>query len=75
MLEKIQGAGLLLDKRKTASSRTRGGVGGTLEEIASLKGFSESGTGSPGRWTIPHPWRCSEEADVVLSDLVQHQTG
>jgi len=52
--------------RKTAiglagitSSCARGDSGWILESISSLKEWSGTGTGCPGRWWSHHPWRCS----------------
>jgi len=31
-----------------------------LGKISSQKEWSDIGTGCPGRWSSPHPWRCSK---------------
>jgi len=31
-----------------------------LGKISLLKEWSDTGTGCPGRWWSPHPWRCSK---------------
>ena len=40
-----------------ASSCTRGGLDQILGKIASQKEWSGIGTGCPGKWWSPHPWR------------------
>jgi len=37
-----------------------GGSDWTLGKISSLKEWSDIGTGCPGKWWSPCPWRCSK---------------
>jgi len=43
-----------------ASSCIRWGLDWMLGKISLLKEWSGTGTGCPGRWWGPHPWRCSK---------------
>jgi len=47
-----------------ASSCTSRGLQWILGKISSLKEFWSIGTGCPGKWWSPHPWRCSKNMQV-----------
>jgi len=46
--------------REIASSCARGGLDWMSGKISFLKEWSDIGTGCPGKWWSPHPWRGSK---------------
>jgi len=50
----------VIGQEAMASSCVRGGLDEILGKISLLKEWSGIGTGCPGRWLSPHPWRCSK---------------
>ena len=45
---------------RTRSNGLRGGLDWTLGKISFLKEWSGIGTGCPGQWWSPHPWKGSK---------------
>jgi len=43
-----------------ASYCVRGGLDELFGKISLLREWSDIGTGCPGKWWSPHPWRCSK---------------
>ena len=53
-----------IERQVMALRCPRGGSGQILGSISSLKEWSGIGTGCPGRWWSPCPWRCSRAVEM-----------